>query len=306
VHPDHVSEFCTQNCLTNGTDCEVYSTCEPLDPISFEYVCEDGSAPMENGCCNIPDARNPDQTIQGCPMLCDDRTVYAVPQPNGPRSGLECMCFQCPTNLPDISYKCSQEWLNDLEERGQLLLLDIKRQVGLNDITPTMQLLMSERDAEIAAAIEANNGYCDQGLQEEVLRITNKWEGEITQEAERQLDCYNQNGGEYCVDDDDDDDGSSVGIVVGVAIAAIVVCGGSAAFGAYWFAKKNSANQAQGGRGIQPREGDNEVVVGRPIQGEQGAASAVGGAPVAPAAADDDAKGQGSKPPPQSGGEPVA
>lgn len=306
IHPDYVSPECQNQCLTTGASCEQYSTCAPLDPIGFEYVCEDGNEVRPNGCCMVPDARNPTSQVEDCPLLCNDRARYRVPQPGGPYVATECLCYECPTSAAEVAQACTTEFLNDIDERGQMLLLDIQRRVGLPDITPSMQSLMNERNTEIDTAIAANNGNCDDALQADVLVITERWENTITREARVQYDCWLATG-DYCVEDDtsdDDDEGGGRSTRFLLLIIIVLLIGGIIGGGVAWYCfrkrLKKPAPAVQQRPGFQPVEGDQDVVVGRPVEGEAAGASAAGGAPVAAAAADETAKGD--SPPPQFGG----
>lgn len=140
---------CHKSCLSSKSTCHLYATCEPLEQLSFEYICDDGESPSTNGCCAVPYVtKDGKQTVMTeCPTLCDSRQAHMLPH------GPECLCQGCPKSADEMKakYKAVLEkalWIN-----GQQILLEIAHMVQLErGPTSEMQRLMAERNEKLMEA----------------------------------------------------------------------------------------------------------------------------------------------------------
>lgn len=299
IHPHLVRQSCNDNCF-EGT-CNEYRTCEPPEQESFEYLCDDGSSPQTNGCCNglLPNG-NEGTT---CPALCRSGRKYILPH------GEECQCFDCPTTAQQAEESLNATFLGERHggvsdtvwQNGQTVLSDIAWRAGLiHGPTPQMQAMMVARNVEIGQAI-SRYGSGAVRTEREIVGISNTWNEKIEECAvggPEHESCDFRGAQQYLPEyaqapetiREESDEGGGMLIIV-IIVCAVVVLGLAGTVFVLLTKKKGGAGGPGGN--ARPIEGDPNVVVGRPVEG--GAAppqfDAAGGAPVAT----DAAKGDGEK-----------
>jgi len=176
--------------------------------------------------------------------------------------------------------------------------------------TEDMVRMLAARTEELDDLLADHDGDPDSDLEQKLKLASERHGSLIRLEAIRVQECENGNK-ESCqksvvngkgrgIDDDEDEEkGANTGVVVAIVVTLVIIllmC----ACGTFLYMRKLSAPSAAAAAGnpnsLEPRDGDNQVVVGRPVQpGENN--EAVGGAPVAPSS-------KNAQPAPAKGAEP--
>jgi len=294
LHPSRITDECIEGCFRNNS-CVKYESCKPMELLSYEYTCPSGGPPGDNGCC-------PDDTSylgETCPPLCDIKRNYIV------YDELECQCFNCPTDQESRVEALKTQLRDQLDASGQLMMQDVCGMVELETCpTQAMVRMLEERNEELDDLLSEHAGDPDPDLEQKLKLASEKHGSIIRLEAIRVHECENGNE-ESCTtdsgkgDDDDEEKGANTGVVVAIVVTLVIillVCAG----GTFLFMRKmagaSEAAAAGNPSGLEPRDGDSQVVVGRPVQpGENNVA--VGGAPVAPSS-------KNAEPAPAKGAEP--
>mmetsp|Transcript_56619 Transcript_56619/g.106694 ORF Transcript_56619/g.106694 Transcript_56619/m.106694 type:complete len:578 (-) Transcript_56619:74-1807(-) len=278
LHPADMVEECKTHCIDEGSECERYKICKPVGPFEHDYICDDGSKPPANGCC----ARHSRTGLPVCPAMCDSGSSHMV------HHGVECQCKGCPKSVDEAKSKFNETLHGNLKEHGWATLTDIARRYKLDHPNEKMNSMMSSRNREILNAWQAHPGAIDEAFQKKVGEISKKWAELIEQEAKRQKDFGPEPAPTPAP-------GPSTGAAPaetkegGIPVAVIIIAsvgGLLLIFGILVMiykiksTSKAGGNPGQGvGSGVQPNDGDPNVVVGRPV--EEGAAQgAAEGAPV--------------------------
>lgn len=309
---DQVMTDCYSSCLQTSSECHLYATCEPLEQLSFDYICDDGQIPSANGCCAIPMvAANGVQTVVSeCPTLCDSRQVHQLPH------GPECLCQGCPTNVDEQKAKFKAVLEHALWVNGQQILLEIAHLAQLErGPTPEMQRLMAERNEKLMEAfltaetnseaeanmMRINDFYVAQIVEaakaaqnpDETLRaaIQSGDKDQIAQalkytqgaggnpaleaEAEAKLEGKIKQEEEEKEEQQKQEESEGLGIGVVLGIVAGVVVFMSVGFAVFWFSSKKSKDLPANYEVNPPSANGATVVVGQPVNG----ATAASGAP---------------------------
>eukprot|EP00746_Dinoflagellata_sp_MGD_P161487 gnl/MRDRNA2_/MRDRNA2_88657_c0_seq1.p1 gnl/MRDRNA2_/MRDRNA2_88657_c0~~gnl/MRDRNA2_/MRDRNA2_88657_c0_seq1.p1 ORF type:complete len:660 (+),score=141.32 gnl/MRDRNA2_/MRDRNA2_88657_c0_seq1:65-2044(+) len=303
---------CYNSCLSASSACHLYATCEPLEQLSFDYVCDDGQTPSANGCCAIP-AVGPsgDMIVTECPTLCDSRQVHQLPH------GPECLCQGCPKNLEEMRAKFKAVLEHALWVNGQQILLEIAHLAQLKrGPTPEMQRLMAERNeklmeafltAETNAEAEANmmkindkyvtliveaakaaqnpdatlRAAIQSGDKDQIalaLKHTNGAGGDpaLEAEAEAKLDGKikqeEKEQQQQQQQEQEESQGLGLGVVLGIVAGVVVFM--SVGFAVFWFASKKSKDVPANYEANPPSANGTTVVVGQPVNGTQATSGA--------------------------------
>lgn len=91
-------------CIDKEGECAKYKSCMPVDQPPFDYVCTDGSSPMDNGCCLEPDSSG--APAHRCPRDCTHGAHHQMVD------AWECECYGCPMSPPATtapSWTCASE-----------------------------------------------------------------------------------------------------------------------------------------------------------------------------------------------------
>jgi len=286
LHRETVTKECMDTCLSTTASCAKYSVCKPIGHFEFDYVCDDGNKPTNDGCCPGPRVG----TV-GCPTMCDAGAPhYPVHVAVGVagQHGLECQCEGCPSTKDDSSEKLTKTLVEDLWIHGVATLATIAKEVGILGANRKMQELMKERNEEIMKLHSAGNTE-GPAFQAKVDSIVAEYRKLIVTEAERFKAAGEKPEGVILspgVNDEslleepqgrsgkggrhgDDDDGGMVVVIVAASVVGVglLICllGLVYKFG-----------QAKGGKHINtagtgdsnmvPVEGDSNVVLGRPVE----------------------------------------
>jgi hypothetical protein len=194
IEEDQMSDNCLKTCMDAGSECEKYKTCKPEPRTSYSYVCGDGSAPEDNGCCGFQTGE------QACPKLCDKRETYII---RGPAGGVraECLCEGCPESTDQNIYKWNKTVKDNLWKSGQNVLLDIARAEGL-ELGPTrdMQVLMKVRNEKIKQEIEKHRGPYNEALEAKIEKVAEEYHTMIMNVAKDVKHCQTNPNDEKCKD----------------------------------------------------------------------------------------------------------
>eukprot|EP00931_Biecheleriopsis_adriatica_P030104 TRINITY_DN17766_c0_g1_i3.p1 TRINITY_DN17766_c0_g1~~TRINITY_DN17766_c0_g1_i3.p1 ORF type:complete len:579 (+),score=124.41 TRINITY_DN17766_c0_g1_i3:69-1805(+) len=280
LHPTMITEDCIKACFEGP--CKEYQTCAPLEPLAYEYSCENGDKPADNGCC--PDANAYGK--QSCPSMCGMRRSYLI------HGQLHCQCFQCPTKEEEHQKALKDTLSNQVESSGGLLMKDVCSQVTLETCpTSSMQEMLKVRNNEINQMINDHSGMPNANLEQQIRVTASKHNARILLEAHRKQDCdagkldasecgdmpleLQKKGEEVKTED------NSMMLVIVIVVCAIilVLLAGALFFMCCRKPKRNPENQ-EGGIGLggmAPMDGDDQVVVGRPVTADN---DATAGAPV--------------------------
>eukprot|EP00933_Yihiella_yeosuensis_P029313 TRINITY_DN22974_c0_g1_i1.p1 TRINITY_DN22974_c0_g1~~TRINITY_DN22974_c0_g1_i1.p1 ORF type:complete len:632 (+),score=103.86 TRINITY_DN22974_c0_g1_i1:122-2017(+) len=327
LHPKMITTDCTQKCMTKNSSCFKYRTCKPLEPLAYEYKCNDGTSPATNGCCKgIGYYKN---TYHNCPSLCGIKRRYNI------YGKLHCQCFNCPA---DRAKFLKEKVLANMMSAGKKAMNDVCRQVPLPGCpTAELQAMAKKRDAELKKAIDDHPGNPNRALEDKMATMSSKWNAMILLKAHEIMDCIKDSakcktntktskntsvevktsgttvvvnvesksqggsGGKVAGSEDDDDDGNGLilGVAIGASAVAILALGG---MGYMCYNKGQSRKNSDDGLTLGPLgpiDGDSNVVVGRPVEPDaaNGNAIATEGAPVQAdskaAATNEPVKGEG-------------
>mmetsp|Transcript_124770 Transcript_124770/g.216364 ORF Transcript_124770/g.216364 Transcript_124770/m.216364 type:complete len:590 (-) Transcript_124770:58-1827(-) len=300
LHPANMVEECKTHCVDEGSKCEKYKICQPTGPFEHGYICDDGSAPPANGCC----ARHPRSGLPVCPSMCDSGTSHML------QHGIECQCKGCPESVDEAKTKFNVTLSNNLRENGWQTLTDIVRRAKLDHANKKMQKMITSRNEEILAAWQAHPGAIDDAFQKKVKEINEKWLGLIEEEAKREKTFGPEPEPTPAPpvavpapgpSPETKEGGAPVIIIIIASVGGLILIFGILVM--IYKIKSTSAKNANPGAGVaggvQPNDGDPNVVVGRPVEGggEAASAAAATGAPVQTGGkgSDEPTKGEPSK-----------
>jgi len=315
---NQVDSGCFSSCLAADSACHLYATCEPLEQLSFDYICDDGEAPSANGCCALPYMTQEGQqtVVQQCPTLCDSRQVHQLPH------GPECLCQGCPQNLEEMKKKYQSVLEHALWVNGQQILVEIAHLAQLaRGPTSEMQRLMAERNEKLLEAFLASSSNAegeakmmkinDEYLNlivaaakaaqnpDETLRaaIASGDKGQLAQalkltagagasealqtEAEAKLDELEGKAQkeEQLKKEKQSEESQGLGIGVVLGMIAGVVIVMSIGFGLFW---KKKSQEVPAQYEVNPAQANGTtVVVGQPVNSGAPASDAAQGAPMA-------------------------
>lgn len=171
-----LSQTCDSVCFQG--DCAKYKTCPPVKVVNFDYICENGEAPLPNGCC----------WHQDCPALCEDRHFYIMEVAHGEYRN-ECQCHGCPANVSHQNDQMTTIVMANVKEIGEKTISDICRMVGLDYATQRMLEMMKIRNDKIEEAIEGHSDVWDASLDATVQGIAEEWNRQIYNEAQKAAAC---------------------------------------------------------------------------------------------------------------------
>lgn len=310
---DVVVTECYKTCLSANSTCHLYATCEPLEQLSFDYVCDDGESPSANGCCAVPYMRSDGQpvVVQECATLCDSRQVHQLPHGN------ECLCEGCPKSVAEMRTKFEAVLEKALWVNGQEILVEVSHLAELKrGATPEMQRLMAERNEKLLEAfmtsksnaegearmMQINEEYLNlivdaakaaqdpdatltaaiaSGDKQEIAEALRLTEGagaspSLEAEAEAKLDETKKKEEKEAVKEKEKDTEGSVGIGAVIGIIAGVVIFMSVAFAFVWTRSKKTQNFPSNFQANSTPANGPTIVVGQPVNPAQ----ATTGAPV--------------------------
>jgi len=261
----------TQECddLCFEGSCKEYRSCPPLDPLSHEYQCADGTAPESNGCC--PSRSH--HLGADCPALCSIKNQYVI------WGGLQCQCFDCPVDDAEQIQTMKDAIEDNLVESGRAAMVDVCSQVRLNPCpSQGLQKMMSDRNKELADAIEAHQGMPDQEFQDSLEKKASNWNARILLEAHREESCSfgvedacKELSTERDTKDREDSSGNGlldVGALIAILLAVLVI-GFLAGVLFFLFCRRIRKVPEASNPDMSPVDGDRQVVVGRPVAPEQ-------------------------------------
>jgi len=274
VHPRVVTTECLSTCLDANSRCHDYKVCPPQEPLNYSYVCLNGQAPQQNGCCQeqVQQPGAQPQQAEVCPSLCRIRHHYNF------QHGRECQCFGCPESTSQVDSTLRATVLQEQIAVGQTQLTNVARQYGLRDQQASEEMIAinRERNTAIREAFSSHNGSYDARLTQQIQALNAQYADRILRAAGRARDC--QQRGQNCpapaTSTGSDDDNSTVVIVSAVCGSVVLLLLGFV--GALLFMRRKRSSS---GQTANPVPGDTNVVVGRPVENTGG--DATSGAPVA-------------------------
>eukprot|EP00929_Paragymnodinium_shiwhaense_P080020 TRINITY_DN41710_c0_g1_i1.p1 TRINITY_DN41710_c0_g1~~TRINITY_DN41710_c0_g1_i1.p1 ORF type:complete len:612 (+),score=77.95 TRINITY_DN41710_c0_g1_i1:73-1908(+) len=159
---DTVSGPCYELCFRPGSQCFAYAECQDQSAAAFDYVCDDGAAPLASGCC-VPIGGH-ESDLQ-CPATCDHSQVHRAVATASPGlyiaqavGNRECTCSGCPATEEEASMKLESLIRDEVHSDGVKLLAAVAHAEGLRWPTQEMQRLMDERNEAIVKDLDGRSG----------------------------------------------------------------------------------------------------------------------------------------------------
>lgn len=291
---------CKSKCFDSGSKCAKYSVCKPVGHFAFDYVCDDGLKPMDNGCCPVS------SNSVSCPTLCESGAPhYPMHYAAGYqiKHRMQCMCLGCPSSDASAKKKWRKTLTDDLWKHGVAQLATIAKEEGILGANRKMQELMDARNKKILEEFEKipGDGRPDDAFKTKMNKITAEYRVLIQQEAklfkaagEKEtgtglaLPALPAPAAPAAAAQDNGNNSTIIVIAVAGVVGLFLIFGILALF--YKFQVKKTHSAAAAGS-VTWNDDATNVVMGRPVV-DGSAGEAVAGAPVRTDGTGTNGKGQ--------------